>query len=489
MCGGVETESAHVKQEVIPMRTKRTYRAKEINTVSVGRIVAGREGFRATVGIDVGKEDLFLMLRWDDGKFDGPWHAQNTTGIRGLVEFLVTLAHGRNLIVALEPTGTYGDGLRYALTQAGLNVHRVQGQASHAYAEIFDGVPSQHDRKDAGVVAELAAVGKSKAWPYDAESVENQERTYWVQRVEAAQETTQVWTGRLEGLLARHWPEATKVLKLTSISLLKTLAHYGGPEELAADSAAATRLAGWGRRLLTGEKIRALVESAKETVGVPQGKFERQWPRECANQILAARRTKQQAKRELKRLGEGNAVLSRLAAAVGYATASVLWVYLGNPESYHCGAAYRKAMGLNLKERSSGKCQGQLRITKRGPGAVRRWLYLAAMRLLQDAGVRRWFEAKKARDGKRGGKALVGVMRKLAMALYRVAADDAAFDARKLFPGKPLKRKRSQQTGASARARQKGPPLRASAVVSTSAGAKVEATAKAEGAGGHSHSG
>src|SRR5260221_12791916 len=49
---------------VIPVRSKRTYRAKEINTVSVSWIVANREGCRGTFGIDVGKEDLFVMLWW-----------------------------------------------------------------------------------------------------------------------------------------------------------------------------------------------------------------------------------------------------------------------------------------------------------------------------------------------------------------------------------------------------------------------------------------
>jgi transposase len=300
-------------------------------------------------------------------------------------------------------------------------------------------------------VADLAALGKSAPWPYDAESVEDQKRTYQVQHLDAVQQMGQVWTGRLEGLLARHWPEATTVLKLGSISLLKTLAHYGGPAELAADGKAAERLAEWGRTLLPAEKIAAVLESARETVGVPQGKYQRQWLQECANEVLAARRAKQKAKRELKRLSAQSPVLSRLAAAVGYATASVLWVYLGSPQGYHCGEAYRKAMGLNLKERSSGKYKGQLRITKRGPGAVRRWMYLASMRLLRETEVRGWFEAKKARDAGRGRKALVGVMRKLAVALYRVAVDGVAFDAAKLFPGKPLK-----QTSPSARARQKG---------------------------------
>ena len=100
------------------MKMKRSYRAKEINVVSVSRIVADREGCRGSVGIDVGQEDLFVMLRWEDGTFVGPWHVQNTTGIRGIVDFLVLLARGRKLIVAMEPTGTYGDALRYALTRA-----------------------------------------------------------------------------------------------------------------------------------------------------------------------------------------------------------------------------------------------------------------------------------------------------------------------------------------------------------------------------------
>src|SRR5260221_6827698 len=195
MFGGVRTESAQVKQEVMPVKKKRAYRAKEINSVSVTKVVEGRKGQRAVVGIDVGKEDLSMMLRWDDGTYAGPWHAKNITEIHVIVEFLASLAHRRKLSVAMEPTGTYGDPLRYALTQAGLDVHRVQGKAAHDYAEIFDGVPSQHDCKDAGVVADLAALGKSAPLPFDAESMEGQERTYSVHRLDAAQHITHGSTG------------------------------------------------------------------------------------------------------------------------------------------------------------------------------------------------------------------------------------------------------------------------------------------------------
>jgi transposase len=109
---------------------------------------------------------------------------------------------------------------------------------------------------------------------------------------------------------------------------------------------------------------------------------------------------------------------------------------LGDPANYHCGDAYRKAMGLNLKERSSGKYEGKLKITKRGPSMARRWMFFAAMRILQKPPVRRWFEAKKRKDGDRGLGAVVAVMRKLAPALHAVGARGEKFSLERLFPGR-----------------------------------------------------
>src|SRR5439155_22368060 len=141
---------------------------------------------------------------------------------------------------------TYGDALRQALHDAGLAVWRVSPKAAHDYAEIFDGVPSQHDGKDAAVVAELAALGKAKVWPYEALPAWEQELGYWVDWLDAERRLLALWSGRLEGLLARHWPEATRVLGLTSATLLQALVYYGGPAALAADAGAEARLLDWG---------------------------------------------------------------------------------------------------------------------------------------------------------------------------------------------------------------------------------------------------
>ena len=86
--------------------------------------------------------------------------------------------------------------------------------------------------------------------------------------------------------------------------------------------------------------------------------------------------------RRLHELVVGNKVLEAQRNAVGIATACVLLTCVGDLRKYHAAAAYHKAMGLNLKERSSGAYQGQLRIAEQGSARVRQWLYFAALRLV-----------------------------------------------------------------------------------------------------------
>ena len=196
-------------------------------------------------------------------------------------------------------------------------------------------------------------------------------------------------------------------------------------------------------------------------MGLRQGPREQERMRQYASACLAAYRETQVARRELDRLAKGNEVLRRQGKVVGTATACVLRVAVGDPRDYASGAAYRKAMGLNLKERSSGEYQGRLKITKRGPSIARRWLYFAAMRQIQDSPVRRWYEAKKAKDQGRGKGALIAVMRKLALALHAVGAEGQRFEPWRLFPGRWLARQAQQ-----AKRKQK-------AAVGSKAGARV----------------
>jgi transposase len=423
-------------QEVIPMKSK-AYRATAVNRIDAGQLGQGHDGQALTVGLDVGKYRILTVARWPDGQFERPWLVDNPQQLPDLLTLLRRLGQDHVLTVALEPSGTYGDPVRQALTDAGLTVQRVSPKAAHDYAEIFDGVPSQHDGKDAAVVAELAALGKAVPWPYVAKEVWEQELVYAVEWLDAQQQIYTVWCGRLEALLARHWPELTRLLKVSSATLLRLLAHYGSPAALAADPKAAVRLLRWGKGLLRPEKVRQVRASAKTTRGVRLGEVEQRRLQEYARQALAARQQVRHSQRRLRAVARRQPVLRAQGRVIGVPTACVLWASLGDPRQYSSGPAYRKAMGLNLVEHSSGTYRGQLRISKRGQPRVRRWLYLAVLRLIRKEGVRDWYQAKKRQGQQATKKALVGVMRKLALALYRVAAAGVDFQPRRLFPGVP----------------------------------------------------
>jgi transposase len=209
--------------------------------------------------------------------------------------------------------------------------------------------------------------------------------------------------------------------------------RYGGPRGLAEDPQAAERLYRWGKGLLQRDKALALVASAQQTAGVPTGPWDEERLRRYAQEIHNGLAQQRQARRRLRQLAPEQPILRAMGEVVGLVTACVLWVQLGNPQDDPCGAAYRKAMGLNLKERSSGRYQGQLKITKRGPSSVRRWLYFAALRWVKQEPVRSWYRRHTAPPHDEAKPALVGVMRKLALVLYQVGGRGEPFDPQQWY--------------------------------------------------------
>lgn len=436
------------------MSNSRTYRSQKVQSVSLEALVAGRDGQTAVVGVDVGKEKLYLAVRWPDGQTERPVVAEQPGELGALMSFLSQLGGGRKVRVIMEPSGTYGDTFRYACHRAGQAVERVSPVASNRHAEVYDGVPSQHDGKDAGVVAELGALGKCWPWAWSSGRSEDSILAAHAALLDNAQEEISQWRGRLEGKLARHWPEVGGLLALDGTTLLEALIHYGSPQGLAEDPEAAEKLAGWGGRLLREEKIGLVIKSAGSTVGVPPEAGEVYHMREIARNLLASRRRWERHHGGLEQAAEALPAVVTAGAQLGVATMAILHVEAGDPGQYAHGGQYLKALGLNLTERSSGTYHGQLHISKRGHPAARKWLYLAALRVLKAPGIKAWYEAKVARDGGRKGKAIIGVMRKLALGLQHCCRTGEAFDLGKVFqdrssrPGRRKSRRRRRAQAA-----------------------------------------
>jgi transposase len=411
--------------------SKRRYSAVEFNLVNWTMRREQVAGQRAVFAVDVAKEDFvgvlldaertaLVTVKWK--------HPEQTWA---LIEQLVLLSDAAELDIALEPSGTYGDALRWQLVQVGLTVYRVSPKRVHDAAEIYDGVPSLHDAKAAYLIGRLHLEGVSQPWPEGSP----QRRALGAQlnllQMYKARERADL--NRVEALLSRHWPEALGVLDLGALSLVKLLAVYGEPAQVAAQSEAARALMRRsGRGVLREEKIEQLLASAEQTLGMPCVQAERRLLQELAQHLLETREKLHQLERELHQQVRADETLGRMATVVGETSSAVLVAAQGRPQDYPDAASYLKSLGLNLKERSSGKHQGQLKITKRGPGVARFYLYYAVLRwIYNDPVIQSWYRHKVQRNGGFKGKAIVALMRKFAKALWYVA-QGASFDPRKL---------------------------------------------------------
>jgi transposase len=423
------------------MAKKRTYRAKEVEQVVASSLLTTLPAAAVIVAIDVGKFKMTAAFCDPSGgcqqlvRFAFP---EQAAAFLALLDALHQA--GKQLQMVLEPTGTYGDPLVAQFDRRGLPVFLVSPKRTHDAKEIFDGVPSKHDPKDATILARLHAQGLSRRWA-PADERRRTLRALIAQR-EVYADPLQRLHDRLEPLLARHWPELSRLLDVRgSKSPLRLLVAYPDPARVRTQSEHAldllTRAA---RRAAPSAPQRAAVASAHDTMGVPMLHEEQELIRAMATEVL--RLCDEVARLDARIAAEVDTMeaLRPQRAMLGATTLAVLIAWVGDLASYGSAGALEKACGLNLREDSSGTREGGLHITKRGPSLVRKYLYLAALRWIQvDPCVRAWYQRRKSYAADMKMRAVVAVMRKLVRALYAMRNGDAyqsalLFDTRRLPP-------------------------------------------------------
>jgi len=423
------------------MKRKRTYGSVDVEKVDVLAIVQ-----LLTVGcivaVDVAKSKFVAALATATGevlrilRFE---HPRQTRAFLGVIEGL----HANKLEprVVMEPTGTYGDSLRHQCHARGVRVEMMSPKHTHDFAEVLDGVPSMHDLKATVALAQLARLRPGKVWTPDA--ADKRELRALMDRRWPMLQTQALYFGHLEGMLARHWPELDGLVKVhVQRSWMALLQQYPGPHLVAASSkAAAATLRKASQGKLAAACIESVIDSARTTLGVPMVGEEERRLRFLVEQIERETRGLDALDDEIAKHVHRDPVMSLLAVVVGPTCAAAIFSYLGSPLAYANGRALEKAIGLNLKVKSSGtgNGDGKLHITKRGPAQVRQLLYLAVLRLVQrDPIVAAWYRARSSYGDKNKQRAVVAVMRKLTHALWHVARG-SQFDASKLFDVRRLK--------------------------------------------------
>ena len=413
--------------------SKRTYRAVQVNEVNVDQLAEHWAGKRVVVAADAAKWDFVAAVMGEDQSvaLTVKWRAPEQT--RLFLALVAALASVAQVEFVLESTGTYGDPLRFLVAGAGIPVFRVSTKRCHDGAEVYDGVPSHHDAKSAAVIGWLHLEGRSERWVIKTEA--ERDLAAAVEQMALYDSDFHTYANRLEAKVARHFPELTELLELGSATMLALLQRYGEPGAITADPKGADELMKRvGGTMLSAEKRRKVLDAARESTGASPSRGECALVQELAQETDRHRRAAHEARAWVEKMSVGLEPTQHLAPVLGRATAAVVVVEAGDPRDYRCPAAYVKSLGLNLKERSSGAHKGQLKITKRGSGRARQYLFLAVLRLIQsDPVMRAWYDRKAERDGgKVKLKAVVALMRKLAAALWHVAQGQA-FDSTKLL--------------------------------------------------------
>jgi hypothetical protein len=70
------------------MQKRRAYRATDVKDVALGKLLLVAPAGAVTIGFDVGKYEIYAVVRWQDGSFERPWKAQNPEELDRLVGVL-----------------------------------------------------------------------------------------------------------------------------------------------------------------------------------------------------------------------------------------------------------------------------------------------------------------------------------------------------------------------------------------------------------------
>jgi transposase len=335
---------------------KRRYRATNVKQANWEKIASLAAGQRMVLGVDVAKDDFFAALMTPDRSVIATikWvHPQQTGEVGKQLLDLDT----QKLEVVMEPSGTYGDALRCYLTGLGFAVYRVSPKRVHDAAEVYDGVPSLHDAKSAYLIGRVHLDGASAPW--EELSGARRDHHALIAELDLYQGQHQGNLNRLEAALNRHWPEVVRILDLSTVSLHTLIGEYGDPSQVSRHRDEAEQLLlRTGRGLLSAEKVQQVLESSAASLGLPCTEGERHLLQVLGEELLRTHQTMKAIEHQIDKVVEGDRVLQRMASVVGKTTSLVLETTQGTPLDYANPHSYLKGLGLNLKERSSGKHAG-----------------------------------------------------------------------------------------------------------------------------------
>jgi transposase len=291
------------------------------------------------------------------------------------------------VLIGLEATGVLWEPLYDALTQAGYHVLVLNPRQTASWAASL-GLRAKTDAADALTLARGLLAGLARASTLPSEDIQalrelTRARRDLIQARTAARQ-------RLHDVLVLVFPEFPAALAhlpgradLGSPSVLQTLSVYSSAQALA--SAAAQAVAATLQEVSAGRWGAAEAERLQQAARGSTAST-----RAVAARALVVRTFAQQTLQLQTQIAELEAAIQALLDAdadgqrlqqipgIGPNGAATIRAELGEVARFSCVEEVVAYAGLDPRTHQSGAFVGQKRLSKRGPGALRHALYLAA---------------------------------------------------------------------------------------------------------------
>ena len=395
------------------------------------------------VGIDVGAETCAVsLLRPDKTAVRAPFTIANTAP--GFAHLATELAHldcpPTQIRIGLEATGRYWENLYQFLLQRGYDLVLVHPGQAHHFAQQR-GLRAKTDRLDAGTIGRALLSDDLRPASVPSEAIVAYRELVRLQTdlTDAAARYKQA----IRDLLIVLFPEVTQVFKdptgPTALALLR--AYPGAVAVAAAGSAAITRLLQAVAPHKYGPRTAArLVALAQQSCASQLAVAARS---HCLQILIDEVRQTQANLSELEREIVGllqhddDVVGLQSVPEFGPDTVALLRAELGDVARFQGSAHVVAYVGMDVTVRESGQWQGRRKLSKRGSGALRRGLFLAALGSLRTRSASAFgasYRALEAR-GLRGYRALMAVMRKMLVVAYHLLKSGERYDPTKVWSG------------------------------------------------------
>ncbi len=361
-------------------------------------------------------------------------------GYAQLVGWLKAWGAPEALLIGLEATGVLWEPLYEAVTQAGYSVLVLNPRQTSSWAASL-GLRAKTDGIDAHMLARGLLAGYARASTLPSETLQSL-RTLTRARRDLVQSQTAA-RQRLQDELVPLFPELVGHLPqhadLADPAVLTLLSQYSSAQAIA------------------GAKLTELTSALAEASGKRWGEAEAQAMQHLAQHSAASRRAVQARSLVVRTLAlhllDLRARLAELEAAIaqvvqdddetgrlqevpgiGPQNAATIRAELGDVSRFSNVDQVIAYAGLEPRTHDSGRLAGQKRLSKRGPGALRHALYLAALVAARCRSEWRHRYQRLLDRGRAKKEALLILSRSMLKIVYHLLRTNTSYDPACVFP-------------------------------------------------------